>query len=1054
MDTILTNKYPITEEVYEKFVIEKLSLYVKGSMISDIINFCEEVKQLYDIRKCYISNENVIIDMTEKMIVPDWGRYSYIKIDDIEGFNEEKFLEQYALINKAVAGLPTLKEIRRMGYYMLPLEYYLETGENIWFMCICDDDRYRSYKDLVCAYNPKQNKVCIHSEQLGITDNIFAFSVIRLDGLYNTYMEYIYNVLLKYNLLPDILSEKAKRVFKDLFELISIDEGYIDFENDKFIINSKIIIGDLIMGENIDILDKLYWNLTNILKQYCETRTIGEVDMDIKEKLLNCEKVRADIEPYEERILTDPNRGHWDLWDGQKEDSYTVQTEEAFMARNPKCDINEDGVIAIDFGTKSTIVVYQSDIEHSLPMGIGDGNLSKGATTKRYENPTVMEFVNLENFLDAYREKAGRPNTVWEDLPISHTAMEKFKNSKSEEYYAYLHQIKQWAGNREKQFRIQPINGESLILPAFIDLKEDDVNPIEIYAYYIGLYINNMRKGHGIFLDYYLSFPVTYETKIREKIIESFSKGLKKSLPESVLADEEVMKNFKVNGNISEPAAYAVCALQEYGFEPKDDEEIFYGIFDFGGGTTDFDFGLWKKSKKRRYDYRIENFGAGGDEFLGGENLLEMLAFEIFKDNQDIMLKNNYPFTLAPKSKEFIGSDALLADSQEAEKNMHNLKEKLRPYWEKDEQFNIEELRYDSIDIIKKTISQIKNASKKSVDYIEISNRLDELSTEIVYMYGNNYERIQSEIASEIGNLIYQYDIDLSAANGELEKDFIKVELFDREGKNNPNVDLKIDREKIDDFFEEKIREGVNNFFAALLLSYQNDKVKKPTVVNILLAGNSCKSPIVKKVFEEEIEKQQKNIKEKFNIKDDIGKFFEIFPPLGTEEAYKKMEERNISYNRDDLEKPTGKTGVAFGLIQCRAGGTIERVTNSDSKSEIPFQYFLGWQSKKKFVLFKDENKITTFRGKPDYNEWYQFIEADDDTFYLYYTTLPECVNGELMIDGNAAVKRIKCNIDVVNEDALVYIKALTPHSIQYAVATDYDVENNKLGKIFTKELG
>ena len=102
------------------------------------------------------------------------------------------------------------------------------------------------------------------------------------------------------------------------------------------------------------------------------------------------------------------------------------------------------------------------------------------------------------------------------------------------------------------------------------------------------------------------------------------------------------MKGFSVNGDVSEPAAYAVCALQEYGFAPEGDDEVFYGIFDFGGGTTDFDFGLWKKSKKKRYDYRIENFGAGGDEFLGGENLLEMLAFDIFKENQGIMREKGW----------------------------------------------------------------------------------------------------------------------------------------------------------------------------------------------------------------------------------------------------------------------------------------------------------------------------------------------------------------------------------------------------------------------------
>ena len=40
------------------------------------------------------------------------------------------------------------------------------------------------------------------------------------------------------------------------------------------------------------------------------------------------------------------------------------------------------------------------------------------------------------------------------------------------------------------------------------------------------------------------------------------------------------MKNFKINGSISEPTAYAVCALQEYGFEPMDDDRVFYSVFE------------------------------------------------------------------------------------------------------------------------------------------------------------------------------------------------------------------------------------------------------------------------------------------------------------------------------------------------------------------------------------------------------------------------------------------------------------------------------------------
>ena len=35
----------------------------------------------------------------------------------------------------------------------------------------------------------------------------------------------------------------------------------------------------------------------------------------LKTFLLNCDSDRAGLDPYDENILFDPNRGHWDLWD-------------------------------------------------------------------------------------------------------------------------------------------------------------------------------------------------------------------------------------------------------------------------------------------------------------------------------------------------------------------------------------------------------------------------------------------------------------------------------------------------------------------------------------------------------------------------------------------------------------------------------------------------------------------------------------------------------------------------------------------------------------------
>lgn len=1033
MDTILTNKYPVSKSEFAD-VVAKNTIVMQQEFIKCISELLQEISGIYSSRQSVLMlGRNVYLDTKLGILLPNFESFKEDTITDLLNQNFEDYFEDKYFDKDLQYELPTLTQLRAKRKVLV--EMY---SEDSCFVCTCDDKRYTKYLELEVAYNPCSDSITMELEKPAI-----IIPILNLE--YANIPELLVNYLVPYGMCPNELSGPMVNCLSDLVTIYSKypDSIYVTTGNQVAFCGGRYLVEEYGKDSDKSWMDSLHWNFVSVLKQIYEKKSIGDEEMDSREDLLNCEKIRADIDPYEERLLTDPNRGHWDLWIGQDESQYTVEVSDEMVARNPACDINENGVIAIDFGTKSTIVVYQSDIEHSLPMGIGDGNLSKEPTPKRYENPTVMHFVDLESFLSDYASRKGRPKTKWENLTISHTAMDQFANSKSEEYYEYLHQIKQWAGQREKQFRVQSHDGKTYVLPSFLDLKDEDWNPIELYAYYIGLYINNMRKGHGIFLDYYLSFPVTYETKIREKIVRSFERGLKKSLPVSILGNEEIMKKFHVNGEISEPAAYAVCALQEYGFEPDEDEEIFYGIFDFGGGTTDFDFGLWKQSEKRRYDYTIENFGAGGDEFLGGENLLEMLAFDVFKENQSLMRENGYTFTLAPKCTEFLGSDSLLADSQEAEKNMHNLMEKIRPYWEIDVEAEDNE---NCSSEINRVIKEIYKAAGESDSEDEIEDELDTIITN-----RTSLNKDDTVFLSNLADLIERYELQIERKDDDT-IEFV-LTLFDKQGEDHPNEKLFFSKKKLAQIIEDRIKEGVNNFFSALLLSYQNEKVKKPTTVNILLAGNSCKSPVVKRVFEEAIAEQERQVKEKYNIKEDIGNLFEVFPPLGTEDAYKKMDSRGIVPSRNDFEKPTGKTGVAFGLIQCRAGGTIERISNIGIEDEIPFQYFIGWRSRKKFVLFKDDSKLTKYRGKPDYNEWYKFIEADDSVFDLCYTTLPECVSGELMVDGNAAVKRLRCEIDIVDENAFVYIRAIDPHTIEYVVSKDGDVETSKLGSVVRKEL-
>ena len=402
---------------------------------------------------------------------------------------------------------------------------------------------------------------------------------------------------------------------------------------------------------------------------------------------LSIDKERINIDDYRENRLLDPNVGHWDLKEEDKEELKELLGKDVY-SRDPKLDINQGGIVGIDFGTKSTVVVYQKDTNNILPMRISGEELNKEARDTDYENPTVIEFRDLVKFKKDYDEEIGRPNTKWEDVTISHVAFRHLMEGTSEQFDSIISDIKQWTVNKNAKIEVIDKKGNKISLPPYLDLDENDENyidPVEIYAYYIGSYINTMRNG--IYLEYYLSFPVTYEKAVREKILKSFEKGIKKSLPVQIQEDEKLMKKFRVKHGSNEPAAYAVCALKKLKIEPKENEKIYYGVFDFGGGTTDFDFGIWKNSEDEdMFDYELEHFGAGGDIHLGGENILKELAYKVFSDNTPELRKRKIQYVRPEWCPELSGEEILVEYTREAKLNTRKLgEEKLRDIWEEKE---------------------------------------------------------------------------------------------------------------------------------------------------------------------------------------------------------------------------------------------------------------------------------------------------------------------------------------------------------------------------------
>ncbi len=471
---------------------------------------------------------------------------------------------------------------------------------------------------------------------------------------------------------------KFKQALRVLHAIVNNEASlrYLSDENQRF-------IEDLVRAEKIT---------NELIEKTLEIVSYSDVDVDFEafnNAMRDMDKIAVGLKSYSQSQLLDLDGGHWDLdVPSLSKESITFRfdnlpkdhngKEENFYARSSLKDLNKQGFVAIDFGTKSTTASYIGEGGKYCLLSIG-GDVD-AEDLKKYENPTIVEFRDKEKFLKDYNALSHRPFTDKQDMEVAHEAQKYFTSAQGNDLYRFFSKLKQWAGADEKQnFRDL---FEDFSLESFAHCT--DFNPIEIYAYYIGRCINNMHNG--MFLKYFLSYPIKYEKHQAEKIRESFEKGLKKSLPRHVFDDDKTAKNFKVELRASEPCAYAISALKSYGFDKsaKLDKPIYYGVFDFGGGTTDFDFGKWEKSANPKFAYKMTHFSSGGDKYLGGENLLELLAFEAYAQNfqtlkeKDIVIaKPNYDRI---DTQEF---GSFMQNSNTARLNLQEIALKLHPFLEK-----------------------------------------------------------------------------------------------------------------------------------------------------------------------------------------------------------------------------------------------------------------------------------------------------------------------------------------------------------------------------------
>lgn len=749
----------------------------------------------------------------------------------------------------------------------------------------------------------------------------------------------------------------------------------------------------------------------------------NQVDEEkVRDFLLDIDNYVACIKKYDPDRLTDPNNGHWDIYRNpsnkpEEANRATFYLNQSIMARSPSEDVDVEKTVAIDFGTKSTIAgVARGGDSHLICIGAGDDSENEGWI---YENPTIVEFQNIDKFLTDYNSSLSRPLTSWNDMVISHQASDRFLNASKEDFYHFFSELKQWVVNGKKQ-NIQDQNGirELKEFARCGECADKDLDPIEVYAYYIGRYINNM--WNGICLDYILSYPVKYPSDIREKVRASFERGIKKSIPHGVLSNSKFKDKFKVQLAASEPAAYAISALKEYGFYDEEfwDKKTYYGIFDFGGGTTDFDFGIWSGSENDEdYDFDLKHFGNGGDKDLGGENLLKKLSFEILKDNREKIKDCDCSFELPARCEEFDGSRGLITNSPQAKYNLLKLASNLRPFVE----------NLDILDALREGDESIYPSDK-------------------VKFFQN------------------------------LRDGKIETTLQDNNPDSPPIEEtLSVDFEKLVEILKQEIYGGVRQFFANLKEATAKEKCIGVDRIHIFLGGNASRSPLVSQAFEEifaeteegfeyelypplgtleaemnsrRLYKKTKDVleepKEKGKTSAMTILYYTNLALQTYENGLRNEEKERLEEIKEELEdylggiqcedrfeteelskKRTCKTGVVFGMLDSREGYSRINIISPSQK----FKFYLGTMRMGNFIVKIDrDNDIES-------NQPHSFVKSKE-SFVIYYTSNALAMGNKLKESDVSSIKieQPSENEEYFNDNYEIKIKLVGIDQIQWEI--------------------
>lgn len=459
----------------------------------------------------------------------------------------------------------------------------------------------------------------------------------------------------------------------------------------------------------------------------------------------------AGLPPVLGSVLSDPNAGHWAgarfagirsiavLRQGKVVGLYTKlgspQKEVAppfVVKRDPKIDILQTQVCAIDIGSKTITVATRTERSNAEILRIGTREPVKRPLD--FETPAEVSFVNLKGAMKSWRERVIQPATRLDDVRVGFASWalrhpgptplpsgnlpsasasggppsqpappvpapawpETFHRAASTIFELPL--VRDWT-DEKRSYRLQGYMdrepSETLKKPAPPIIDEEGIgafdpfDPIELYGYQIGLHVNH--RSRGITTKYIVTMPTGWTEARRKSVLVALRRGIFRSLPAGMLEYHDLDKL-----SVLETSPTALCFLahahRAFAAVPKD-TPITFGVFEMGASESGLAFGLLREptNEERRdgSNLMIEHLETQSLPWFGAERLLHRLAYRVYGDHAAEMLQAKILFEKPAEEHPIAGADELFESGPEARANTFLLKEALRPLFEGDPTYRL-----------------------------------------------------------------------------------------------------------------------------------------------------------------------------------------------------------------------------------------------------------------------------------------------------------------------------------------------------------------------------